>query len=236
MIRNHHRHPWRKGDQMVVTLTLINELLEDMTGEKSIEEVIKKRNAVEAILETGEERDNALLGQLDYLNALIEHVQSYGYADTKTPGPLNYVQTFKLPDRMKTPDVSNSPGAPKSQSGEIPQKVVYGQGATRNDIGKARYDLLDPWAIQEIAEVYGEGAESHGDTNWLKGMPESVIWNHLERHINEYKKGDRSEPHLGKAIWGLMALIRYRENPPVLEKQETEGDALRESINEDAGC
>ena len=86
-------------------------------------------------------------------------------------------------------------------------KIVYKSGASRNDIGKTRLDLIPPEALEELGEVFGEGAVRHGDENWKKGMPNSVVINHMMRHLLLYMKGDRDEPHMGKVMFGCCVLI-----------------------------
>ena len=91
-------------------------------------------------------------------------------------------------------------------------KVIYSSGASRNDIGKIRLDLIPPEALLELGEVFGEGAIRHGDENWKKGMPNSVVINHMLRHLLLYMKGDRDEPHMGKVMFGCCVLIWNEEN------------------------
>ena len=91
-------------------------------------------------------------------------------------------------------------------------KVIYSSGASRNDIGKIRLDLIPPEALLELGEVFGEGAITHGDENWKKGMPNSVVLNHMMRHLLLYMKGDRDEPHMGKVMFGCCVLIWNDEN------------------------
>ena len=86
-------------------------------------------------------------------------------------------------------------------------KITYSSGASRNDIGKIRLDLIPPEALLELGEVFGEGAVRHGDENWKKGMPNSVVINHMMRHLLLYMKGDRDEPHMGKVMFGCCVLI-----------------------------
>ena len=91
-------------------------------------------------------------------------------------------------------------------------KIIYKSGASRNDIGKIRLDLIPPEALLELGEVFGEGAVRHGDENWKKGMPNSVVINHMLRHLLLYIKGDRDEPHMGKVMFGCCVLIWNEEN------------------------
>ena len=96
-------------------------------------------------------------------------------------------------------------------------KITYSSGASRNDIGKTRLDLIPPEALLELGEVFGEGAVRHGDDNWKKGMPNSVVINHMMRHLLLYIKGDRDEPHMGKVMFGCCVLIWNEENNINLE-------------------
>ena len=96
-------------------------------------------------------------------------------------------------------------------------KITYSSGASRNDIGKIRLDLIPPEALLELGEVFGEGAVRHGDENWIKGMPNSVVLNHMMRHLLLYMKGDRDEPHMGKVMFGCCVLIWNDENNINLE-------------------
>ena len=90
--------------------------------------------------------------------------------------------------------------------------TVYSTGAQRSsDVDHLRFDLIPPCALEELAEVYAEGSIAHGDNNWKKGMPDSVILNHAIAHLLKYMEGDRSELHCGKVMWGMAALIWNRE-------------------------
>jgi len=86
-------------------------------------------------------------------------------------------------------------------------KIVYKSGASRNSIGKTRLDLIPTEALEELGEVFGEGAITHGDNNWKKGMPNSVVINHMMRHFLAWRRGNRSELHLGKVMFGCCVLI-----------------------------
>src|SRR5690348_2093930 len=90
-------------------------------------------------------------------------------------------------------------------------------GAVRSsDADNVRYDLISPIALDEIAKTYHEGASKYGDHNWLKGMPVSDLLNHALRHVYLFLSGDRSEPHLPHAAWGLMAAIHSHKQWPHL--------------------
>ena len=91
-------------------------------------------------------------------------------------------------------------------------KIIYKSGASRNKVGKTRLDLIPPEALEELGEVFGEGAITHGDENWKKGMPNSVVINHMMIHFLKWVKGDRDELHIGKVMFGCCVLIWNEHN------------------------
>lgn len=81
-------------------------------------------------------------------------------------------------------------------------------GAMRTkDADNERYDLISPIALRALAQTYKEGADKYGAMNWERGFPVSDLLNHAIRHIFKFLEGDRSEPHLPHAMWGLAASI-----------------------------
>ncbi len=93
----------------------------------------------------------------------------------------------------------------------------FKSGAVRSaDAISTRYDLISPIGLRRLAETYAEGALKYSDNNWLKGFPASDILNHLMKHIDQFRLGDKSEDHLAHAAWGLFALMHFQETRPDL--------------------
>lgn len=106
---------------------------------------------------------------------------------------------------------------------ELPEKttnvgtVRFSTGAVRSsDAESTRYDLISPIGLRRLAETYAEGAKKYSDHNWLKGFPSSCILNHLMKHVDQWRMGDKSEDHLAHAAWGLFALMHFEETRPDL--------------------
>ena len=98
----------------------------------------------------------------------------------------------------------------------------FPSGATRSsDADEERYDLFSPFAYRRFAKVMAEGAITHGDNNWKKGIPIEVCLNHLERHLTLWKMGDRSEDHLAKVAVNASFIIHYEEMEKEHELQKT---------------
>lgn len=93
----------------------------------------------------------------------------------------------------------------------------FGTGAVRSsDVEEFRYDLISPIGLREVARACAEGAAKYGDWNWERGMPVNDLLNHVLAHIYKFLAGDRSEPHLGHAAWGMLAAIHSQELWPHL--------------------
>jgi hypothetical protein len=100
---------------------------------------------------------------------------------------------------------------------QIGESVKFDTGAVRSAEAEAtRYDLVSPIGLEAVARTCAEGAAKYGDWNWEKGMPVHDLLNHALRHIYRYLAGDRSEPHLPHAAWGLLAAIHSDELWPHL--------------------
>ena len=93
----------------------------------------------------------------------------------------------------------------------------FPSGAVRQRLDNVRFDLVSPQGLRRLAETYAHGAEKYSDHNWRKGMPFSVLMNHLITHIYTYLAGeDNEEDHLAHAAWGLFALMEFEETRPEL--------------------
>lgn len=99
-------------------------------------------------------------------------------------------------------------------------------GAVRGtDLKATKYFLMSPTAIRRYAEVMAEGAGKYGLYNWEKGFPISDLIDHTLAHIFSYLAGDRSEDHLGHALWNVCAAVHSEEHWPHLNTD------LRPAIN-----
>lgn len=106
----------------------------------------------------------------------------------------------------------------------------------RFNTGKVRFDLLEPYAIEQLAMVFTRGANKYADHNWLKGMDWSKVLASLERHINAFKNGEDLDVdpnckecnegtckshtgllHMAHAAWNCMALVSYYKYHPELD-------------------
>lgn len=93
-----------------------------------------------------------------------------------------------------------------------------GVGLRYNE-GKLRYDLFEPFAMEQLAQVFTRGAEKYEPNNWLRGMAWSKCMASLKRHIAAFEKGEDLDSetgcmHMAHAAWNALALVSYSKRFP----------------------
>lgn len=85
----------------------------------------------------------------------------------------------------------------------------YETGAKREerDILKGRFDLIPGYSLKQLAVHYARGSVKYGARNWEKGLPLSTFIDSMERHLNTYKEGDRSEDHIAAIAWNAFGYM-----------------------------
>lgn len=92
--------------------------------------------------------------------------------------------------------------------------------ALRFNAGKLRYDLLEPYAIQELVRVFSKGANKYADWNWLNGgMNYSIMLASLKRHVAAFELGEDIDPetgchHMAQAAWNALGIVTYAKYFP----------------------
>jgi hypothetical protein len=91
------------------------------------------------------------------------------------------------------------------------KQETYGR---RNNAGKLRYDLISPWALEALAEVYTKGADKYAERNWEKGLPLMDCFASLMRHAWAWARGEDLDPetglhHMAHAMWNAAAIVHF---------------------------
>lgn len=78
----------------------------------------------------------------------------------------------------------------------------------------ARFDLIPAWALEEIARVYGRGAQKYTDDNWRKGYPWRLSIGAMLRHISLWRQRNSLDAetrlhHLAHAAWHCLTLMTF---------------------------
>lgn len=115
-------------------------------------------------------------------------------------------------------------------------ELLNKQGSRFNN-GKLRYDLLEPFAIEQLVRVFTKGADKYAPNNWLRGLPWMDVVASLERHIAEFKKGDDFDSetgllHMAHAAWNALAIVSYYKHRPEFDNRR-HGYLMRPKIGLD---
>lgn len=93
-----------------------------------------------------------------------------------------------------------------------------GSGARYND-GKADYSLMPMHLLDEVCHVWTYGKEKYAAWNWAKGMPWSVPYACICRHLFAWFRGERNDPesgysHLAHVICNVLMLLHFEHSYP----------------------
>jgi hypothetical protein len=87
-----------------------------------------------------------------------------------------------------------------------------------------RYDLI-PWEVmEEVARVYGVGAEKYAEHNWSRGYDWSLSYAALMRHLTQFWMGESYDKesechHLASVIFHALALMYFEKHHPELDNR-----------------
>lgn len=103
----------------------------------------------------------------------------------------------------------------EAQGGEV--RVTDPKTGGQKGRKPERYDLI-PWgAMDEVARVYGFGANKYESWNWAKGYSWSLSTGAALRHLTAFAAGEDLDPeselpHLAHAVFHMLALITFRQH------------------------
>jgi hypothetical protein len=82
-------------------------------------------------------------------------------------------------------------------------------GAVRSaDTNHLDYTSIPMVGLIGVARTAAEGGDKYGRFNYMLGMPVHELLNHSINHVVQFLLGDRTQPHLEHAAWGLLAAIQ----------------------------
>lgn len=106
--------------------------------------------------------------------------------------------------------------------------LAVGSSGLKYDAGKPRLDLIDPLAIEGLANVLGFGAQKYSAHNWRNGIQYSRLIAALLRHTFAILRGETIDPesglphidHVGCCWMFLSNLMKTRPDMDDLHKPE----------------
>lgn len=92
------------------------------------------------------------------------------------------------------------------------------------DENKARFDLIPPQPLDEVARVFTIGANKYGDRNWELGISWGRIFAAMCRHAWAFWRGEVYDPvdgqhHLASVAWCALVLMEYEVTHPELDSR-----------------
>jgi hypothetical protein len=117
-----------------------------------------------------------------------------------------------------------------------------GSGARYNG-GKPDFSLLPMNTLEDEVRVWMYGAQKYASWNWAKGMPWSVPFACLMRHMAAWQRGEENDPesglpHLAHAMCNLRMLTLYAktyqegdDRPKEWLNRKLEGQALKAELD-----
>lgn len=86
------------------------------------------------------------------------------------------------------------------------------QGA--KGVKEARFDLIPPDALWQLALVFGKGAEKYAARNWERGFDWSKSYGALQRHLALWWAGEDTDDetglsHMAHAAWHCLVLLSF---------------------------
>lgn len=117
-----------------------------------------------------------------------------------------------------------------------------GSGARYNS-GKPDFSLLPMNTLEDEVRVWMYGAQKYASWNWAKGMPWSVPFACLMRHMSAWQRGEENDPesglpHLAHAMCNLRMLALYAktyqegdDRPKEWLNRKLKGQALKAELD-----
>jgi hypothetical protein len=111
------------------------------------------------------------------------------------------------------------------ESKEVTVTVDPDTGA-RKEQQLARFDLIPPAPLWQLAEHYGRGAKKYADRNWEGGYDWSKSYDSLNHHLNKWWQGEdidpeNDAPHLVAVAWHAFALLEFANTHPEKDNRPT---------------
>lgn len=84
-------------------------------------------------------------------------------------------------------------------------------------VKSAAMDLVPPWPVFKVGEVYGFGKNKYADRNWEQGYEWGKSYAAAMRHMLAFWAGEDNDPesglpHLAHAAWHMFALMEFQRN------------------------
>ena len=119
--------------------------------------------------------------------------------------------------KVKITSLNGKPDYLPGKEVRVTDPATGGQKGSKN----ARYDLIPAWPLDQLAKVYGGGAQKYDDNNWRKGYNWGLSVAALQRHLSAWLQGEDCDPevselagepvnHLANVMWHCCTLMTFQ--------------------------
>lgn len=120
-------------------------------------------------------------------------------------------------ETMMSDDVLSLLQEPPSSNGEI--RITDPNTGGMKGTKPARFGLIPPQELWDLAEHYGKGARKYADYNWQKGYGWHLAYDAMMRHAWAFWGGEDIDPETGShhmiaAAWHCLTLTWFSRNHP----------------------
>jgi hypothetical protein len=114
-------------------------------------------------------------------------------------------------------------------------KAGWEAGGVKHDSAKPRFDLIDSYAMEQLAEVLTFGAIKYAAHNWRKGIAYSRLIAAAMRHIHAFNEGQDCDnetglPHAAHAMCCMMFLTWMQYNRSDMDDRWVDNDPSRQPV------
>lgn len=113
-----------------------------------------------------------------------------------------------------------------SEGVAVPEEETRVISATGGVKGRklARYGLIPPDALRQLAEHYGRGAQKYDPDNWMRGYDWDLSYDAMQRHAGQFWGGeDRDEEtgslHVIAVAWHALTLAEFNRTHPEFDNR-----------------
>ena len=110
-------------------------------------------------------------------------------------------------------------------------ETIENEQGGKQSFTEADFSQVPPLALRLLAQCCGFGSRKYGPGNWKKIPIESQIA-HAMNHLNEFRLGDRSEPHLVNAAVRVMFALELAVEQGAQELRYLHPDMTRPVTSE----
>ena len=149
----------------------------------------------------------------DDQQALVDNPRSFGFKVQPDPWPDGGQEVAETLQEQINKIMRRYPMHTAAQTGEV--RVTDPNTGGQKGSKLARFDLIPPDALWQLAEHYGRGAQKYDDNNWRRGYAWGLSYAAMMRHAWAFWNGENIDAetgssHLVAVAWHAITLLTFQ--------------------------